>query len=940
MRRAPLLERDTEVAAVVAALADAVNGRGRMVVVQGEAGVGKTRLLAGVRELPQSSGVQIFSARCSDLEKRFAFGVVRQLFETAVVTADASGRVQLLSGAARGAAPVFAEGGQAAIDADLAVLHGLYWLTVNLAEQPMIMLVDDAHWADAASLRYLAYLTSRLDDLSVLVVAAVRSAEAATDEAALQQLVTAPETVVLRPDALSEAATLTLLEVALGRPVQPVFAGACHQATAGNPLFLAALAETVARDRIEPTAANRDRIARVGPRAVSHLVSARLAEARPDVRATARAVAVLGAGASVPAVAELARIDRLSAEDAVGRLVRAGLLETEEAAQAGATSLRFVHPLVEAAVYGQMTPRERAEAHAAAGRVLARHNAEPERVGSHVLKTPPSGAPDSVEVLRRAAVVAERRGSAEAALAFLLRCLEEPVTGDERLQLLLDAGRAAVQVDVRIAVGLLEQARALARDPSTIAHVSARLGAAYGFLLDPGRAFDAFHQALEHLPADDEDQRRRLEATLLVGALVVPNRLDVVQRIPELRALPTHDSVGGRMLQAAIAEFEMAACDPAGRERARLAMSDGRLVREANGEGALVCGWLTLLAADDEAGMDSLDAAVGQAHLHGSVRALAAAYCFRALGRVWRGQLGEAEQDAREALRLARTGQVDMDPTFAGAYLADSLIEQGRLAEAETLLSAVGVPGETAPRPVYSALDTYVRLVHQQARHELAVATAAEADRTWSAFGFRNPAFGSWRTSASLSLSALDRVSEARTLAREELDLATTWGAPRALGRALRTVGRVTSGPEAVEFLRRSTSILEQSNARLERAKSLHALGSALRRGGQRTEARRWLARALDDAEICGAKPVADQAAADLRAAGARPRRDRLTGADALTPSERRVADAAAQGATNREIAQALFVTIKTVEVHLSSAFRKLGASRRSDLPGLLHPVQ
>jgi DNA-binding CsgD family transcriptional regulator len=394
------------------------------------------------------------------------------------------------------------------------------------------------------------------------------------------------------------------------------------------------------------------------------------------------------------------------------------------------------------------------------------------------------------------------------------------------------------------------------------------------------------------------------------------------------------------MLQAAIAEFEMAACDPAGRERARLAMSDGQLVREVNGEGALVCGWLTLLAADDEAGMDSLDAAVGQAHLHGSVRALAAAYCFRALGRVWRGQLGEAEQDAREALRLARTGQVDMDPTFAGAYLADSLIEQGRLAEAETVLSALGVPGEMAPRPVYSALDTYVRLVHQQARHELAVATAAEADRTWSAFGFRNPAFGSWRTSASLSLSALDRVSEARTLAREELDLATTWGAPRALGRALRTVGQVTSGPEAVEFLRRSTSILEQSNARLERAKSLHALGSALRRGGQRTEARRWLARALDDAEICGAKPVADQAAADLRAAGARPRRDRLTGADALTPSERRVADAAAQGATNREIAQALFVTIKTVEVHLSSAFRKLGASRRSDLPGLLHPVQ
>jgi DNA-binding CsgD family transcriptional regulator len=930
VRRTPLLERDGEVAAVLEAISDVLDGRGRLVAVEGEAGVGKTRLLTHLRDLPEASTFRVFTARGSELERPFAFGVVRQLYEPALTMAGDSERRRLLSGAARAAAAVFSTAGPTALDADLAVLHGLYWLTANLSERPAVMLVDDVQWADAASLRFLAYLIPRLEDLRLLVVIVMRTGERPAEALSLRRAMAAPDVVVLRPKPLTEAGTAALLAEVLERTPQPEFTAACFQATSGNPLLLHALAGHVAREGIEPTAANSDRVTEVGSRAVAHFVSERLENAGEDLGRTARAVAVLGQSTSLVAVAELAGVELVAAEEAVGELAAMGLLDPASPSPAGDIKVSYSHPLMAAAVYRAMSARDRAEAHRRAAAILARLGSDPERVGAHLLKTPPGGSEDVTATLRRAATAAESRGSAEAALSFLLRSLDE--IPDGRPELLIDAARVAVQVDVHAAVRLLEQAKGLTRDPATVARISAELGRAYGFLLEPQRAYDAFYEALASLPANAEDERRRLEATLLVGAFIVPGRLDVRRRLPALTALPPQDGLGGLMLEAAISLHEAAECDPNGRRRARAALTDGRLVREANGEGALVCGWLTLLAADDEAAIESLDMSVEQAHLYGSRRALAAAYCFRALGRVWRGQLAEAERDAREALRLAETRQVDMDPTFAGGYLTDVLVEQGRLAEAEAVLRSVGVPGTRSPKPRYSALDSYARLLRQQGRHEAAVTAAMEAGEAWRSYGYRNPALGSWRTEGSLSLLALGRVEEARALAHEELDLAEQWGAPRAVGRALRVLGQVTGGADAIADLQRSIATLTGSGARLELATALLELGSAVRRSGHRAAARQHLTQALDLAEVCGAPPLGERAATELRAAGYRPRRHRLTGVDALTPSELRVAEAAARGATNREIAQALFVTTKTVEVHLSSAFRKLGVSRRTQL--------
>jgi DNA-binding CsgD family transcriptional regulator len=211
-----------------------------------------------------------------------------------------------------------------------------------------------------------------------------------------------------------------------------------------------------------------------------------------------------------------------------------------------------------------------------------------------------------------------------------------------------------------------------------------------------------------------------------------------------------------------------------------------------------------------------------------------------------------------------------------------------------------------------------------------------DAGRRFEAVGGRNPAFVAWRSHAALALLELGERDEARRLAGEELELARTWGAPRTLGAALRVTGLIAGGAEGVALLQEAVEVLVDSPAKLEHAKARTELGAALRRGNRRAQAREHLRRAVELATICRATLLAARAETELLATGARPRRIALSGIESLTPSERRVAELAAEGPTNREIAQALFVTPKTVEVHLSRVYRKLGISSRSQLAAAL----
>jgi DNA-binding CsgD family transcriptional regulator len=347
----------------------------------------------------------------------------------------------------------------------------------------------------------------------------------------------------------------------------------------------------------------------------------------------------------------------------------------------------------------------------------------------------------------------------------------------------------------------------------------------------------------------------------------------------------------------------------------------------------LVFGCYVLMAADLDEVLPLFDAWLTWAHQRGSMLAVGQAKCFHGQAWIWRGHLTEAEAKLRDAVWVIDTTGASVGRPFAGAYLADSLMEQGRLAEAQAALDWISM---SEPTPStghwFFVLDSRARLLMLQGKTQEGLETMLACGRRFATHGGHNPAVIAWRSGAALALLALGRQKEAQTLASEELALARQWGTPRALGRALWVAGRVQGGQDGLAHLREAVNVLESSPARLEYAKAVIELGAALRRSGQRIESRQHLRHGIELAQICGATPLAQRGWTELRATGARPRHVTPSGPDALTPSERRVAELAAAGRSNREIAQALFITTNTVEAHLTRTYRKLGITGRTGL--------
>ncbi len=196
-----LLERENELAGVASLISEIPDG-GRLLAIEGPPGIGKSALLAQAKTLGQESGLQVLGARGSELERSFSYGVVRQLFEPFLASLGEEERAVLLSGAAALAAPLLDPAqvavGEAA-DSSLATLHGLYWLTANLAaRRPLLLALDDLHWCDLPSLRWLAYLLPRMEELAVLVVAGLRPEEPGEDAGLLDRIVSDPLAAVIR----------------------------------------------------------------------------------------------------------------------------------------------------------------------------------------------------------------------------------------------------------------------------------------------------------------------------------------------------------------------------------------------------------------------------------------------------------------------------------------------------------------------------------------------------------------------------------------------------------------------------------------------------------------------------------------------------------------------------------------------------------------------
>ena len=928
-----LLERDTEVAAVDAVIS-ATRGGDRLLAIEGPPGIGKTTLVVEARARAHEAGMQVLGARGSELERPFAYGVVRQLFESFLARQPAEERAELLAGAAALAAPVFDPvqlAAEPAADAPLASLHGLYWLTANVAARRSLLLaVDDLHWCDLPSLRWLAYLLPRMGGLSLVIVVGLRPAEPGEDPGVLAQIVSDPLAIVIRPAPLSPDAAARLVRESLSPDADDAFCAACHQETSGNPQLLRELVHEIAAEGLAPIEANVRRLRELEARAGSRTVSARLSRLPPEATRLAQAVALLGEDADPRHAAALAGLDEQAASVAAAALARVDVLRPQP-------PFGFVHPLIRAAVYETLAPLDRDLGHARAAHLLGDAGADPERVAAHLLLAPPAADPQVVATLREAARRAGARGASESTVAYFRRALAEPPPDADRARLLLELGSAETHVSGEAAVEHLQEAHALMDDPVRRAETSLLLGHELLLLLRGDEADAVFTEALDELAGADAELERRLEGWLIDNDWFAPSlHHKALERLERIRSRPADATVGEKLLLSQLALHDARTGAPAAATvpLARRALAGGTLLKEQT---AFVFPCIVLAQADRDEVLAIYEDALTEAHRRGSTAAFAAAKVFRAQTFVLRGDLAEAEADAREALALGETWATSA--RFAPhslAFLADALMEQGKLDDAAAALARAGTDESFDSASMLYLPDSRARL--RLLRGDLAggLEEMLEAGRRFEELGGRNPAFLAWRSHAALALLQLGKQDEAWPLAREELELARIWGAPRALGAALRVAGLVEGGQHGLAHLEEAVEVLNDSPAKLEHAKARTELGAALRRANRRSEARNQLRHAVELATICGAVPLAVRAETELLATGARPRRVALSGVESLTPSERRVAQMAAEGHTNREVAQALFVSPKTVEVHLSSVYRKLEIRSRSQLPAAL----
>jgi DNA-binding CsgD family transcriptional regulator len=939
---ARLLERDPELALIEERLENASHGRGGLLLVRGSAGIGKSSLLGSAEQRARAGGLTVLRARGHDAEREFAFGGCLQLFER--ILAEPSRSERLLVGAAELARPLLGAEGldppagdpPEGPDRIFGVLDGLFWLTANLADEgPLLIAVDDAHWLDEPSLRFLRYLAVRIDELPVALLVAWRLGEPSSARRQLEELQgqRAAPCLELRP--LSEPGVAAMVRQGLAE-AEPEFCQACAELTGGNPFYVGELVGAIKRAGIAGRAEDSARLAGVRPRAVGTSVLARIGRHGDDALGLARAVAIAGDGVSLARASALASLDPAVARDAAAALAEAAVLEAGD-------PLGFVHPLVREAVYDDIPPALRARRHGEAARLLHGERADPEQVASQLLRASALGEPWAIDVLRVAARRALDRGVPAAATRYLRRALEERPAPVLRAELLAECGTAARVTGEPDALGLLEQAVELSADPVARGRLLAAAGQA---LLDQGllpAAAETFSRGLAELE-EGEVSAPELRAKLWAGRELAtrfgsPN-LDPVDDLQRALGERGPTFAGERSLLAFVA-FQRAStlhstCSEV-REIALRALGDGSAFVDGDATRAAVFLVFALgLCEEHELVIRISEETLRLARRRGSVLAHANASHALATMRQRSGQLSEAVADATSACEAGRFGWQLYQPS-ARAMLAEALLDRGELEEAVTALDVPDADERWGGRaPYFFFLASRARLALTRGQAQEALDGFHAAGRMGGAWGARNPAIYPWRSGAALAALRLGEREEARRLAASELDDARAWEGPRPIGIALRTSGLVEGGDDGIDLLRAAAAELERSPSPVERARALIELGAALRRSGRRRDAREPLRQALDIARRCEAHALTSRADEELRASGARPRRTELSGAEALTPMERRTARLAAEGLSNREVAQSLFLTVRTVEMHLSHAYRKLGITSRRQLPRAL----
>ena len=546
-----------------------------------------------------------------------------------------------------------------------------------------------------------------------------------------------------------------------------------------------------------------------------------------------------------------------------------------------------------------------------------------------------------------AAALALGRGGAESAAAYLQRALAETADVRLRAELLAELGRAEKVVGDPAAAEHLRESLRLAGDPAVRAAVAPDLAE---LLLLAGQ-WDAGTAVVRSALAEltDRDMQlgepahaavTRLQAWWAGLAAYDPHLVDEFdQRLGELRAAARGPDAASRMLAGLLVGVLAWRGEQGTGVLALLdhALDQDRLLARVDSDPLMAAQALFAPVFLDE--LDRAEALADQllalSRSRGSVIGLVIASCVRAAIYARHGELVGSETEVRAVIEIAVEHGMAFAVPSALYFGVDALIERPELADVAALAGTITLPPDFA-RTASGAILREVRgrLALAQADFGTARAELQAAADTYEELHLLNPGT-CWRSALALAMAAEDP-GQARRLAGSELADARRAGLPRPAGIALRTRGMLEGGKGGLRDLREAAEVLVASEARLEHARALVELGAALRRANQRIAAREPLRPGLDLAHRCGAVRLAQRARAELVTAGAKPRRTVLTGLEALTASERRVAELAAAGTSNPEIAQALFVTLSTVEGHLRHVYQKLSISSRARLPAAL----
>ncbi|RSN57462.1 LuxR family transcriptional regulator [Amycolatopsis sp. WAC 04182] len=912
-----LLGRDSELDTVTGLFRAALAGRAASAVVVGEFGMGKSAVLTAAGELAEAAGFTVAIATASRLETHLSGSVGRQLIEGLT-------HAHAVPGSPRPRAPHATESlpdrRPRTEHQQTEALDAFFHAVRHAAEQgPVFLGIDNIHLADPWSMRCLAYIRHRVEQLPVMVVLTSLVGHLQTGEVALLEMSgCTPATILLR--GLGTRHVAEFLRVPPGR-----FAEECREVTGGNPFLLGALARRLVPGMDLDTA---------GSAMIGEVLRVRMHEytAAPKML---EAVAILGEDASFDLLAQLAGVDESTALEAIDTMVRVHLLTNSHRP---ALTYRFVRN----SVLADMPLTTRAVTQARAARLLHDAGAAPERVGAHLLEATAIRIPWAVDVLRLAARHSVVEGDPELSVRFLSRALEERLSERKRMAILLQLAHAEFHCDPDSAPARVREAVDHIDDRETAAFVATAMILSLCCGPDARLAINSAGQFAARLDAGGPDAVWPLlcmtylaEAGSRLGP--PPDFRDFERQWAPLNDPAAQQSRSGLLALDTVRS---------GKSSANAVRHFGEALSGEQPELFEQPYFFTLATAalaDEPALTDKLCQVLDTKRLpwdfhvpKGALATLARGIALQAGGDLVRASV-HYESLVRQFDERGATSRCPI-AVLCAARLIEVSVDLGRHDLATALLGKIDFAATQALFTHNYLLYARGRLRAATGEPELGYEDLRGCGRRLEHHGMRFPGFAPWRAHAARTALALGRTDAAARLAEEDLDAAGRWGAPRILGSALTTAGLVRDdglGEEAERLLTKAVDVLGGSTAKLALAEALTELGVFQARHGQAEKAIGTLRMATQSSKHCGARPLARRAAEALRDA-----RTSLTTAKdnehGLTKQEYRVALMASQGLTNREIAEALHLTRRTVELHLSGAYRKLGIAGRTELSSAL----